>query len=117
MKTFWKNVNKSILSGITTIVIFVMGFIWWIYRPEDTVPMKVFCLTIMVSYTVCVLVYAIALGEKEVAFLLPRVKHRATVIPNTSTTHNTNKPILFISFSFLHNYFSSSALGCGRVLP
>lgn len=75
MKTFWKNVNKSILSGITTIVIFVMGFIWWIYRPEDTVPMKVFCLTIMVSYTVCVLVYAIALGEKEVAFLLPRVKN------------------------------------------
>ena len=52
-----------------------MGYIWWLYNPDDSIPMKFFCGAVIVSYAVCVVVYVLASEKREVSFVLPRVKN------------------------------------------
>lgn len=74
MKEFWNRINKAILGGITAIVFFILGFLWWLFDPRDTVPMWAFSLAVIVGYIACVLVYAIASRNIEITYVLPKVK-------------------------------------------
>ena len=74
MKEFWYKINKVILGGVTVIVFFFLGFLWWLFSPLDTVPMWLFSLSIIICYTVCVAVYAIASRNIEIIYVLPKVK-------------------------------------------
>ena len=87
MKDFWNKVNKVILGGITVIVIFLLGFLWWLFGPLDTVPMWLFSLTIILGYAVCIFVYAFASKNVEVTYVLPRVK---------AIRHNENKTVFLL---------------------
>ena len=87
MKVFWNKVNKAILGGITAVVVFLLGFLWWMFTPQDTVPMWVFSVTIILGYAVCVVVYALASKNVEVTYVLPKVK---------AIRHNDKKTIFLI---------------------
>lgn len=87
MKKFWSSVNKVVLGGITVIVFFLLGFLWWLFGPQDTVPMWVFSLAVIIGYVACVIVYAVASRNIEVTYVLPRVK---------SIRHTENKTIFLL---------------------
>ena len=74
MKEFWYRINKVVLGGITAIVFFLLGFLWWLFSPHDTVPMWLFSFSIIIGYVACVLVYAIASRNIEIVYVLPKVK-------------------------------------------
>lgn len=74
MKELWKRINKAILGGITAIIFFLLGFLWWLFGPQDTVPMWVFSLAVIVGYMTCVIVYAIASRNIRITYVLPKVK-------------------------------------------
>lgn len=74
MKDFWNRINKAVLGGITAVVFFILGFLWWVFGPQDTVPMWVFSLAVIVGYIACVIVYAMASRDIEITYVLPRVK-------------------------------------------
>lgn len=74
MKKFWSRVNKVVLGGITVIVFFLLGFLWWLFDPQDTVPMWAFSLAVIIGYAACVIVYAVASRNVEVTYVLPKVK-------------------------------------------
>lgn len=87
MKDFWSRVNKIILGGITVVVTFLLGFLWWLFGPQDTVPMWVFSIAIIVGYCACIVVYAFASKNVEITYVLPKVK---------SIRHNENKIIFLL---------------------
>lgn len=74
MKEFWNRINKAVLGGITAIVFFLLGFLWWVFGPQDTVPMWMLSLAVIIGYMVCVIVYAIASRNIEITYVLPKVK-------------------------------------------
>ncbi len=74
MKGFWSNVNKAVLGGITVIVFFLLGFLWWIFSPQESVPMWMFSIAIIIGYAACVIVYAVSSRNVEVTYVLPKVK-------------------------------------------
>lgn len=87
MGEFWSKVNKVVLGGITVVVVFLLGFLWWLFGPQDTVPMWAFSLAIIIGYGVCVVVYALASKDAEVTYVLPKVK---------SIRHDESKIILLL---------------------
>lgn len=87
MKEFWNKINKAILGGITAIVFFLLGFLWWLFKPQDTVSMWVFSLAVIIGYIACVIVYAIASRNVEITYVLPKVK---------SVRHTENKIIFLL---------------------
>lgn len=87
MRDFWSKVNKAVLGGITAVVFFLLGFLWWLFDPQDTVPMWAFSITIIAGYGACVAVYALASKNVEVTYVLPKVK---------SIRHSENKTIFLL---------------------
>ena len=87
MKDFWPKVNKVVLGGITVVVFFLLGFLWWLFTPQDTVPMWLFSVTIIVGYCVCIVVYAFSSKNIEITYVLPKVK---------SIRHNDSKIIFLL---------------------
>lgn len=74
MKEFWKNIDKAVLGGITVVVVFLLGFLWWIFSPQDSVPMWLFSLAVIVGYASCIVVYALSAKSTKVTYVLPKVK-------------------------------------------
>ena len=74
MKDFWNRINKAVLGGITAIVFFLLGFLWWMFTPQDSVPMWVLFLSIIAGYAASVIAYAVASRKAEITYVLPKVK-------------------------------------------
>ena len=74
MREFWKNINKVILGGITAVVAFVLGFLWWIFSPKDSVPMWLLCLAVILGYVACIIVYALSTRSENITYVLPKIK-------------------------------------------
>lgn len=74
MKEFWNRINKAILGGITAVVFFLLGFLWWLFGPQDAVPMWAFSLAAIAGYMACVIVYAIASRNVKITYVLPKVR-------------------------------------------
>lgn len=87
MKDFWSRLNNVVLGGITVVVVFLLGFLWWLFGPQDTVPMWLFSISIIIGYSACVVVYALASKNVEITYVLPKVK---------SIRHNENKTIFLL---------------------
>lgn len=87
MKEFWEKVNKVILGGITFAVGFLLGFLWWIFKPEDSVPMWLFSIAVIIGYTSCIIVYAFSSRSTKVTYVLPKIK---------AIRHSDNKIIFLL---------------------
>lgn len=74
MRSFLEKIDKVILGGITVVIIFLLGFLWWIFSPQDTVPMWLFSLVIIIGYASCIVVYALSAKNTKVTYVLPKVK-------------------------------------------
>lgn len=87
MREFWKNANKVILGGITVVVVFLLGYLWWVFSPEDSVPMWLFSLAVILGYAACIFVYAFSTKSTKVTYALPEVK---------AIRHRENKTIFLL---------------------
>lgn len=87
MGDFWSRINKIVLGGITAVVFFLLNFSWWLFSPQDTVPMWFFSIVVIIGYGTCIVVYALASKNVEVTYMLPKVK---------SIRHNENKTIFLM---------------------
>lgn len=74
MKEFLENIDKVVLGSITVVVIFLLGFLWWIFSPQDSVPMWLFSIVVIIGYVSCVVVYALSVKSKKITYILPKVK-------------------------------------------
>lgn len=75
MKKFFKEVDKVLLSGLTVFIFFVLGFIWWIWSADTTVPMWMLSLVIILCYIICLIVYAVcSTKSKESIYRLPKIR-------------------------------------------
>ena len=86
MKEFWNKVNKILLGSITVVVIFVLGFIWWLFEPQQNVPMWCLSMVIIICYVVCVVIYAYTTKDVKITYVLPEVK----------TLRRTDEKIIFL---------------------
>lgn len=86
MKEFWKSADKAVLGGCTAVTFFLLGFLWWIFEPQDSVPMWLFSLAVIVCHSICVVVYAISSRNKKITYVLPKVK----------TIHCSENKIIFL---------------------
>lgn len=75
MKKFLKEVDKVLLSGLTVFIFFVLGFIWWIWNADTTVPMWLLSLVIILCYIVCLIIYAAcSTRSNESIYRLPKIR-------------------------------------------
>lgn len=74
MKKFFSKINTILLGGVTVAVGLLFSFLLWCYGPQDTVPMWILCLTLIVCYAVCIVIYAVTSKETRVIYVLPEVK-------------------------------------------
>lgn len=76
MKKFFKEFDKVLLSSLTALIFFVLGFFWWIWSPDTTVPMWLLSLVIIVCYIFCIIIYAAcSTKSKESVYRLPKIKN------------------------------------------
>ena len=74
MKKLFSRINAILLGGVTVAVGLFFSFLLWCYGPQDTVPMWVLCLTLIVCYAVCIIIYAVTSKETRIVYVLPEVK-------------------------------------------
>lgn len=87
MKDFFRQADKAVLGSLSVLVFFVLGFVWWVFDFDYSVPMWVLSLTVIICYLVCVVVYAICSSRKSsTVYRLPAVK----------TIHKNNDKVIFL---------------------
>lgn len=87
MKEFFRQVDKAVLGSLSALVFFVLGFLWWIFDFDNSVPMWVLSLAIIICYLVCIVVYAICSSRKSsTVYRLPAVK----------AIHKSNDKVIFL---------------------
>ena len=74
MKKFLDRMDKALLGSVTFLTTFILGFLWWIYQPSDTVPMWLFSVCFIAYYMICLIIYAISSREEEIVYRLPLVR-------------------------------------------
>lgn len=75
MKKFWTQVNNAVIGGLSAFIMFILGFIWWLFEPHTLVPMWVLSLTIIACYLICVIVYGLCSIKKDsTVYRLPAVR-------------------------------------------
>lgn len=74
-KRFFRQVNNAVLAGVSALIFFILGFLWWILDANTLVPMWVLSAVIIACYLVCVIVYGICSMQKETSvYRLPQIK-------------------------------------------
>ncbi len=75
MKKFWRQVNNAIVGGLSAFIIFILGFLWWVFDADTLVPMWVLSLMIIGCYLVCIIIYGLCSIKRDVAvYRLPAVR-------------------------------------------
>lgn len=76
IKRFIRQVNNAVLAGVSALIFFILGFLWWILDANTLVPMWVLSAVIIVCYLVCVIVYGLCSMQKETSiYRLPKIKN------------------------------------------
>ena len=101
MGNFWKRIDKLLLGSVTFFVTFLLGFLWWICQPSDTVPMWLFSACIIICYVICIVIYAASPREKTVVYRLPQVR---------SIYRDTDRLIILLEKSDLFSYDSLATI-------
>lgn len=74
VKDFLSKVDKVILGGVTVVIVFFLGFLWWVFTPQDSVPMWALSVVIILWYASCIIVYAVSSKNIEIMYVLPKIK-------------------------------------------
>ncbi len=75
MRKFWQQVNNAVVGGLSVLVFFVLGFLFWIFDANTLVPMWIIAIVIICCYLICIIVYGICSMKKETTvYRLPTVK-------------------------------------------
>lgn len=76
MKKILKEVDKIILGSITSVMIFIIGFLWWMFEPNYKIPIWILFVIIVIYYIICIIIYAIFSSKKDtLVYRLPKVKN------------------------------------------
>ena len=87
MKNFFKQADKAILGGVSALLFFLFGFLWWIYDFDALVPMWVLVIVIILCYFTCIVIYAVCSSRKTTeVYRLPKVR----------SIYRTNEKIIFL---------------------
>ena len=102
MKKFWTQVNNAVIGGLSAFIMFILGFIWWLFEPHTLVPMWVLSLTIIACYLICVIVYGLCSIKKDsTVYRLPAVR---------SIQQSNNKLIFIVERNDLFNQGSYATI-------
>ena len=102
MKKFWTQVNNAIIGGLSVFIMFILGFIWWVFEPHTLVPMWVLSPTIIACYLICIIVYGLCSIKKDsIVYRLPAVR---------SIQHLNNKLIFIVEKNDLFNQGSYATI-------
>lgn len=76
MKRFFKEVDKVLIGGLTVLIFSMLEFIRWVWNPDTLVPMWLLSLVIILSYIICIIIYAVcSTRPKESVYRLPKIKN------------------------------------------
>ena len=65
MRNILKNIDKMLMGGITILFLAINSLIMYIFDKNYMIPIWVICIIIMLSYLVCIIIYAILKTNKE----------------------------------------------------
>ena len=85
-KKFREHLNLAILGSVTVLFIFIMTFLLSVFPAHTQIHIWMLWLTIILSYAVCIVVYASLAARKEVI-----VKKYVPVLPKVRSICPTNK--------------------------
>lgn len=86
MKKFLEKIDK-ILAGSTMVIVgSILGFIGWIYKPNDTIPIWILYIVVFFAYVSCVVIYVTSKKDVKTIYILPKVLE----------THNFKGNIVFV---------------------
>lgn len=74
MKDVLHRLDRLIVGGATTVVTLFLGYLWWMFTPQNSVPMWLYSLSIIIAYILLLLVYVVASKNTETVYVLPKVK-------------------------------------------
>lgn len=66
MKAILENIDKTLVGGITVLFLAIISIIMYIFDNDYMVPIWMICIIIMVSYLVCIIIYAILKNNKQI---------------------------------------------------
>lgn len=76
LKRFFSQVNNAVLAGLSALIFFVLGFLWWIFDANTIVPMWVLSAVIIACYLVCIVIYGLCSMQKDTSiYRLPQIKN------------------------------------------
>ena len=76
MKNFFRQINNAVVGGLSVLIFFVLGFIWWIFDADTLVPLWVLSVVVIICYLICVVIYGICSMQKAVSvYRLPKIKN------------------------------------------
>lgn len=73
--SFFKNIGKILISGITVLISLVLGLLWWILDAKTLVPLWVVFIVVLSSYLIIIIMYSILKTSKVEIYRLPKVKN------------------------------------------
>ena len=75
MKNFFRQINNAVVGGLSVLIFFVLGFIWWIFDADTLVPLWVLSVVVIICYLICIIVFGICSMQKETSvYRLPKIK-------------------------------------------
>lgn len=75
IKKFFQQLNVAVLCGLSALIFFVLGFVWWVFDATTLVPMWVLSLVVILCYLICVIVYGLCSLKKDTTvYRLPAVR-------------------------------------------
>lgn len=77
MKQVWEQINKVIAGCIFVLLALILGFIYWVFPANTSVPLWSVCLVLIVCVFICIIEYALLATSKTSADKceLPKVKN------------------------------------------
>lgn len=66
MKAILENIDKTLVGGITVLFLAIISIIMYIFDKDYMVPIWMICIIIMISYLVCIIIYAILKNNKQI---------------------------------------------------
>lgn len=74
MKSFFQELNNTLVGGITVVVTLITGVLFWVFEPDTLVPLYVVVIIVIGAYLIILLVYAKLKQPKEEIYRLPCVR-------------------------------------------
>lgn len=103
LKKFFRQMTNAVTGGLSVFIFFVLGFIWWVFKPSYSVPMWLLSLVIIVCYLICVIIYGLcSMKQSTIVYRLPAIK---------SITKVNDKDVFIVEKNDLFNQGSYATIG------